>query len=139
MTVTRRHDALRVAPILQLDASELLDRDAARDALGLDPERRAVLIALGSDDRYGLATAARTVAERCVAAGLEVVFADWLVSTDRIELPAEVKRMSVYPLSRYFRAFDFAVARPGYNSFHELIAFGVPSVFLPIETMTDDQ
>ena len=139
LTVARRHEALRVAPILQLDPSELLDRDAARSALGLDPDRRAVLIQLGSDDKHGLAFAARTAAERCIAEGLEVVFADWLVSRERVELPAGVKRISVYPLSRYFRAFDFAIARPGYNSFHELIAFGVPSVFLPIETKTDDQ
>jgi Glycosyltransferase family 28 C-terminal domain len=42
-------------------------------------------------------------------------------------------------MSRYYAAFDGAVSAAGYNAFHELIRFGVPSVFVPIERETDDQ
>ena len=42
-------------------------------------------------------------------------------------------------MSRYFAAFDGAVAAAGYNAFHELIALGVPSLFVPMERQTDDQ
>jgi UDP:flavonoid glycosyltransferase YjiC (YdhE family) len=51
-----------------------------------------------------------------------------------------VHLISAYPLSRYLRAFDIAVSAAGYNSFHELLRFGVPTLFLPnLETSLDDQ
>ena len=45
-----------------------------------------------------------------------------------------------FPLSRRFRAFDLAVSAAGYNSFHELLRFGVPTLFIPNQdTALDDQ
>ena len=46
---------------------------------------------------------------------------------------------ATYPMSRYYAAFDGAVAAAGYNAFHELIALGVPSLFVPMHRETDDQ
>ena len=42
-------------------------------------------------------------------------------------------------MSRYFAAFDGAVAAAGYNAYHELIALGVPALFVPMPRDTDDQ
>ncbi len=48
--------------------------------------------------------------------------------------------MSVYPLSRYLRAFDAAVVAAGYNSYHEMVMAGVPAAYVPnLATTTDDQ
>ncbi len=46
---------------------------------------------------------------------------------------------STYPMSRYLRAFDATVSAAGYNAYHELIRFGVPSLFVPMRRQTDDQ
>ena len=44
-----------------------------------------------------------------------------------------------FPMSRLHRAIDLAVAAPGYNAFHELIANAVPTLFVPMARETDDQ
>jgi UDP-N-acetylglucosamine:LPS N-acetylglucosamine transferase len=45
----------------------------------------------------------------------------------------QVRRLTGFPNAAYFRAFDFVVSSAGYNSFHELLHFAVPTVFVPIE------
>jgi len=42
-------------------------------------------------------------------------------------------------MSRYYTAFDGAVSAAGYNAFHELVRFGVPTLFVPMRRETDDQ
>ena len=37
----------------------------------------------------------------------------------------------LHPVSRYLKAFDLVVCAPGYDEFHEAIAFRVPAVFVP--------
>ncbi len=57
-----------------------------------------------------------------------------------LEVPEGVVRLdATFPMSRYFHAFDLAVAAAGYNAFHELVAFGVPTLFVPMPRNTDDQ
>jgi UDP:flavonoid glycosyltransferase YjiC (YdhE family) len=136
-TVAERPRAVRVDPIVFLDPGELLDRRAAAAELGLDPDRRTALVSLGQGGELDRAVA-RTLAaladhdvqvaalQSSIAPGLEVP-------------PGVVHLRSTFPMSRYFRAFDLAVAAAGYNAFHELIAFGVPSLFLPMDRNTDDQ
>ena len=137
-TVLRRGAAKRVRPIVYLDSGELLDRRRAAAALGLDPARRTALVALGQGGDVD-----RAVAEslRALAAipDLQVAALQSGIAAD-LEVPAGVVRLdATFPMSRYFRAFDLAVAAAGYNAFHELVAFAVPSLFVPLPRNTDDQ
>jgi UDP:flavonoid glycosyltransferase YjiC (YdhE family) len=140
-TVARRGEAHTVGPIVYLDASELLDRDRAAQELGLDPSRPAVLVQLGSGSVRSIETAAGRIVERLRQVdGLQVTVAESIISGTLADLPDGVHRARVYPLARYSRAFDFAVAAPGYNLFHEALAYRLPTLFVPKRDVTrDDQ
>jgi len=137
-TVAQRRQAKRVRPIVFLDRAELLPRERAAAELGLDPARRTALVTLGQGGEV----------DRAVARSLEALAAvpELQVAALRsglapsLHVPDGVVRLeATFPMSRYFAAFDLAVAAAGYNAFHELIAFAVPTLFVPMSRNTDDQ
>jgi UDP:flavonoid glycosyltransferase YjiC (YdhE family) len=137
-TSSRRDEAHQVAPIVFLDDSEVLPRDEAARELGLDPERPAILVQLGQ----GAEVAAATDSCLHVLAGrddVQVAAASSAIA-GLLDLPDGIVHLrSTYPMSRYYSAFDGAVAAAGYNAFHELVRFGVPTLFVPMRRETDDQ
>jgi hypothetical protein len=137
-TVALRDRARRVGPIVLLDRSELLPRAEAAAELGLDPAATNVLVALGQGDEVREATA-RALGHLAGNEGVRVAaLSSALAAADEVP-PGVVGLQATYPMSRYFHAFDAAVAAPGYNAFHELIELGVPSLFVPMHRETDDQ
>lgn len=137
-TVPRRGEVHPVAPIVLLDRSELLDREEAARELGLDPAATNVLVGLGQGAEVRVAT------ERCLRhlAGRDGVRVAALSSALAAlgGVPEGVVELrATYPISRYYAVFDAAVSAAGYNAYHELIALGVPSLFVPMPRETDDQ
>ena len=61
-----------------------------------------------------------------------MVVAEWLMS-DRSPRPIHGRRWRAFPHARCLAAFDGAVAASGYGLFHELVASGVPTLFVPNE------
>lgn len=141
-TVPRRDEAKRVAPIVYLDRDELLTRKRAARELGLDPDRTTALVNLGQGGATDAAVErvlARLAEESGGGDGLQIAALESSIGSE-IDAPEGIVRLrSTFPMSKYFAAFDFAVAACGYNAFHELIAFGVPSLFVPMPRNTDDQ
>ena len=135
-TVAERPRAHRVRPMLFPAVADLLERDEARRRLGLTGERPVTLIQLGSG-----AALRREVIERLLALNrTDVVLAVSPLDDRAGSVPAGCRRIDLYPLGPYYRAFDFAVAAPGYNAFHELLAFGIPTLFIPNpNAVVDDQ
>jgi UDP:flavonoid glycosyltransferase YjiC (YdhE family)/glycosyltransferase involved in cell wall biosynthesis len=137
-TVAERSKVIRVDPITYLDADEALDRESARKDLRLSDQPTA-LLQLGAGNINDISTAAARIAACLRDHGFQVVVAESPIATR----PPGAHGMQVikqYPLSRHLKAFDLAVSAAGYNSFHELIAFGVPTVFVPNQkTALDDQ
>jgi glycosyltransferase involved in cell wall biosynthesis len=137
-------DGLALDPVTLLETEQRLGRAAAARELGLDPDRPTLLVGLGAgalDDPSGRAAAA-------VRAGLD--HPDWqvgLVQSPLVDstLPDElagrvVPLRGVFPLVRYLAAFDAAASSGGYNSVHELVLGGVPTLLVPSRvTSTDDQ
>jgi UDP:flavonoid glycosyltransferase YjiC (YdhE family) len=137
-TVALREGAHRVDPIVLLDRDELLPRAQAEAELGLEPGHTNVLVTLGQGAEVRDANR-RTLAALAGREGVQVAaLSSALASVD--EVPEGVVHLrATYPMSRYFSAFDMAVAAAGYNAYHELIALGVPTLFVPMPRDTDDQ
>ncbi|HEY8466421.1 MAG TPA: glycosyltransferase [Solirubrobacterales bacterium] len=137
-TVARRGEAHAVEPIVFCEDDELLPREQAERELGLEPGRTSVLVALGQGAEV------RGAVARCLAAlagrGDVQVAALSSALAELEDVPEGVAHLrSTYPMSRYLRAFDAAVSAAGYNAYHELIRFGVPTLYVPMERRTDDQ
>jgi UDP:flavonoid glycosyltransferase YjiC (YdhE family) len=140
-TAALRDATLRVPPIRLLDAEELPGRQEAAAALGLDPGRPAVLIQLGAGTNRDIVSLIDAVLG-ALAQRPEVqpVVAEWLIAPAQLDFWPGVRRLRGFPMSRYYNAFDFTVSAAGYNSFNEIISFGVPAIFIANEHPTmDDQ
>jgi len=128
-------------PVIFLDKSELLDRATARKLLMAHEAKKIVYVQLGAgninDTSSTIAILLSVLKERD---DVHVVLGESPIGK-RLDIALENGIvLRDYPNSRYFNAFDLVVSAAGYNSFHELMYFSVPTIFIPNEqTVTDDQ
>lgn len=130
-TAQRRHEAQPVDPIRLLDETQLLDRAEAAAALGIDPAQPSVLVQLGSGSHRDVVAMVDAVVRALRRfAGLQIVIAEWENGAVPLSLWPGTRVVRGFPLSQYFNAFDFSVSAAGYNTFHEVMAFALPTVFI---------
>jgi hypothetical protein len=141
LTAAHRGGTSLVDPIRLLDDDDLQERPAAAEALGIDPNRPAVLIQLGAGSTRDIVRLTRRVVEACRSFdSLQIVIAEWAMGAVDFDLWPGVKVLRGYPISRTFNAFDFTISAAGYNSFNEIISFGLPAIFIANSNpMMDDQ
>ncbi len=130
---------MTVPPVCLLDDEELLDRAAAREALGLPAHGHYVLFSLGPGNLKDVTGIGRNLIRLFESAGLQVVWAQAPITVQDIELPRGVKKLSKYPLVRYMRAFDAFVGAAGYNTCCEVVQAQIPSLLVPNAQLADDQ
>ncbi|MDV6011087.1 glycosyltransferase [Haloechinothrix sp. LS1_15] len=146
-------DALVVSPVTLLERVTRLPRQQAARELGLDPGKPTALVTLraapgpagGTDDADpGADPDAARAAVRAVLATRDWQVAMTSTSISPGELGVDDERVvtlrGVFPLARYLAAFNVAVTEAGYNSFHEVLHAGLPSLIVPTRAaVTDDQ
>lgn len=130
-----------VDPIVYLDRDELLPRDEVRATWAVPPEKKLVYVQLGAGNINDTQSwTRRTLDLLSRRDDVAVVLAESPIAARACEQHADVHILRHYPNALYFNGFDLAITAAGYNSFHEQLYFGVPSVLIPNpDTRTDDQ
>ena len=137
-----RDDAEKVAPVSLYSHDEALPRDEARQILGLDLDRPAVLVTLGT------ATIEEVDRLKAVLRGLKrwtnvqvLMTKNPVDRTGKSIVPAglDLRTARYFPLAKLLPAFDGAISAAGYNSIHEFMCAGTPTIFIPVMRGTDDQ
>ena len=128
-----------VPPVTLMRDEEILDRDAACQALGLDPDKHHVLFSLGSGNLKDVNSLGQRLVRAFQEKGFSPVWACPPISVHDIDLPPDVRAISVYPLVQYLRAFDVLVGAAGYNTCCEIVQTGTPSLLIPNTLLADDQ
>ena len=133
--------SLVAAPVSAVRVEDLRPAEEVRSELGLDPDRPTVLMQLGAgrvNDTGSLS--ARMVASLRRRPDVQVVVTESVLTRVPAELPPAVVRLRHFPIGEYRAAFDASVMAAGYNSFHEAMALGLPTLFVPNQsTAKDDQ
>ena len=139
---SKRKEAIRTAPVSLYQSNEALNREESRKALGLDLNRPAVLVQLGTgaDDANEKMTAA--LKGLLGWADLQVVLTKEPVDKQGNSLAPEgldLKVIRYFPLAKVLAAFDAGVCATGYNGVHELLAAKLPTVLVSNIRGMDDQ
>ncbi|OQA32906.1 MAG: undecaprenyldiphospho-muramoylpentapeptide beta-N- acetylglucosaminyltransferase [Betaproteobacteria bacterium ADurb.Bin341] len=135
------HKAHAVGPILIREKNEILSRAEARRALNLPLDGLLFYGSFGGggdpETRRALELTAQAIAE--LPDAHLVLAAGPLL---RQSLPAREKITVLsdrYPMLDVLPAFDAAITAAGYNTVHELLFAGIPSVLVPFGRVLDDQ
>ncbi|PDT81701.1 glycosyltransferase [Sinorhizobium sp. BJ1] len=132
--------AVAVPPLLLLDPGTGSPRSEAAAKLGVDPDRFTVAVQLGSQRNFDFAGLPELIFAGLARRDVQTVQILNPLAKPFKEDGSRVPRRSLYPLAEYFSGIDLLVTNAGYNSFHESIFGGIPSIFVPNEAPEmDDQ
>lgn len=128
-------------PIVYSDVSEGYTRNEVRTILGIPHDALLVLVALGASKVNDVTSELHTTLS--VLSGIDHVYTVVSESLLGKRFKYDYPRMRVirdYPNALYYKAVDFSVQAAGYNSYHEMVQFGIPTLCYPnLDTLTDDQ
>lgn len=139
---SKRLDSIRIAPVTLYRKNFAFTRAQAKKKLGLNPEKPAVLVQMGTGDLDVNAKLTAALNGLKDWRGIQVVMTKEPTDTTGKSLVPKGMKVHVvryFPLADVLHAFDGAVAASGYNSVHELLPAGIPTVFVPNVRGTDNQ
>ena len=139
---SHRKDATLTSPVSLYSKTRALSREDARKELGLDANRPAVLVQLGTGDSDMNEKMRAALTGLVGWQGLQVVLTKNPVDAQGASLVPDgldIKVQRYFPLADVLAAFDGAIAATGYNSVHELLPAQIPTVLISNIRGTDDQ
>jgi UDP-N-acetylglucosamine:LPS N-acetylglucosamine transferase len=139
---SHRSDAVISSAVSLYSPERAMNRVDARTVLGLDGNRPAVLVQLGTGDSDMNEKMTAALSGLVGWRDLQIVLLkDPVDSTGKSLVPdgLEIKVQRYFPLANVLAAFDAAIAATGYNSVHELLPAQVPTVLISNIRGTDDQ
>ena len=122
-----------VDPVIMTHPVDLLSRAEARRLLEIPADALVGLVQLGSGRNFDMSIPRRSLqalVDRTDQLHLVEAHSPIGVANDT-QLQERLHNRRVFPLGLYLNAFDFAVSAAGYNSFHEMIAAALPTIFIP--------
>jgi spore coat polysaccharide biosynthesis predicted glycosyltransferase SpsG len=137
-----RKDSVLVKPISIFNPTTTLSKNEARAALGLDPERPAILVQLGVGEADLNSKMTAALSGLTSWPNLQVVLTKEPVDSNGKNLAPtglDIKIIRHFPLANVLNAFDAAICAAGYNSVHEELAAKIPTLFIPNTRGTDNQ
>lgn len=128
-----------LSPILLLDNAEGYDRKQVREIYRIHKEKRFWYIQLGNDGTYDNKEDVAFII-KCLLQNKNnvILFGESIRNTSQKIEHERVITIGDYPNSRFFKGLDCAVSAAGYNTFHELLSFKVPSIFIPNRKIVKD-
>ena len=140
-TKRKRNKSLKVNPIIYLDEKDILSKEESQKLWEIDSNKTTVLVQLGAGNINDINTPINIFIRNLLKnPNIDLCVSESVIARTPIKLTDGIKKIRGYPLSKFYKAFDFIVSAAGYNSFHELIAFKIPSIFVPnIQTSLDNQ
>lgn len=125
-------------PVVYLREGEALSRTEARTALGIPQDAVAAILQLGSGNNTDRNSVIRAIDE-ILPRNVRLFAASWQNEAEAMQLSARYEALSLFPYAKFLAAFDFSIAAAGYNTFHENLSAGLPTIFVPNEHPEQDE
>lgn len=140
-TIIHQVETISIPPMLLMDQDCLLSREDALARLNVKAGKKVVYVQLGAGRINEIDSEIRMTLDALLShESIQIVLGESMLG-DRISFTnPRIRLLRDYPNSMYFNAFDASIQAGGYNSFHEMRTFGIPTLFYPnLSTGMDDQ
>jgi predicted glycosyltransferase len=126
--------------VVQLDRAEAYSREALLQMLGVDARMRLIYVSAGGGgDPDSEAMLERIISSFAAREDCFLLVGAGPLYRGRRKQGERLCWWTQSGVARAFAACDLAICAAGYNTFHELLHLGVPSIFFAQEKVADEQ
>ena len=132
---------VRVNPILLMDREDMLPEGRLRGRFGIPKEAILCYLQLGAGNINEINSEINLALNSLLKYPENyVLIGESMIGDEVIYEHPRVRIIRDYPNFKYFKDIDFALIAGGYNTYHEIIEAGIPSICYPNhKTGRDDQ